>query len=112
MDPTFECGLMFHGANDLVIKCGPLQITSMSTEEDGWGSFEILWDDKWYLYCHYFEETDPYKYATTGYGEPEWVIERMNTKRVLPKTIWSSSIYLHRLWDFYNNVKKKFNAQE
>ena len=82
----YGISLKFWNANDTILTIGPLQITSMSRDDASWGSFEILWGDKGYLYCHFLEDCDPYNGKWNGItGVPEWRLERLGQK-----TIWTS----------------------
>lgn len=109
----FETRLKFHGCNDLTFRIGPLIITSISKEEDEWGSFEILWDKVGFLYCHLYEEMDSYKRKLTGFTCPEWLIQKLQTSKTPwyeTKTLWSSTPLLIRFWDWYHNIKTKFSV--
>lgn len=103
-DDSMTIGINFFHSEDMTIAVGPLVITSINTEYEDWGSFEILWNNKWYLYCCYYQEIDPYKYKYTGYGEPVWDINLITGR----KTLWTSSKYLYPIWDWYNKIKKIF----
>jgi hypothetical protein len=98
MEPkvNYRISLEFWGSTDVVLTVGPLQITSINSDEGDWGSFEILWDDRIYLYCHYFPDFDPFTGVLTGYGVPEWMIERCGA-RPRPKTIWNSLHWFGRI---------------
>lgn len=104
MDPSVTFGINFFEDKDVSIRIGPLEITSINTIDEYWGSFEISIDGKGYLYCWYAEDVDPYRYATTGHGEPEWYIASIESKR----TLWTSSRFLYPIWDWYRGIKKKF----
>lgn len=110
MDQDIEFGLRFHGVNDVTFTLGPLAITSISTDEIDWGSFEVVWGNKFCLYCHLYKESDPYKMQDTGYQCPEWSLERIGPK-AYPKYIWSSNQVFNPIWDWYHLIKNKFSAQ-
>ena len=82
----YRFSLEFWDSDDMVIRLGPLQITSMSKDWSDWGSFEILWSDHWYFYCHIDEDFDPYNGKIYGPGRAHWVLRNMRTKR----DIWCS----------------------
>jgi len=111
MEELLEFGIHFYTDSDMHVRIGPLAIDSTSTDELGWGTFQISFDfDKYkkiYLWCSHHEEVDPYKIKTTGFSYPEWVIEIVNFD-VKRKQIWSSTPMLGGVWDFYNNIKNKF----
>jgi hypothetical protein len=111
MEELLCFSICFYSDSDMSVRIGPLTIDSASTDELGWGTFQVGLDfDKYkklYLWCSYHEELDPYKMKTTGFSYPEWVIEIFNFN-VKKKQIWSSTPMMIGVWDFYNNIKKKF----
>jgi hypothetical protein len=107
MKAGMKIGIALHDPGDTSFEFGPLKIISMSTDEYCWGSTEFQWNESRCLYCHYFEEMDPYKYETTGHGEPEWFISTHKAGEPY-RVLWSSSKYLYPLWDFYRGIKNKF----
>lgn len=90
----------------MVITIGPLQITSMSKDWSEWGSFEILWADQWYFYCHFLQECDPYNGKTFGVGEAQWVLHNMKTKR----DIWCLTAQTYKVKNWWNRVRNRLHG--
>jgi hypothetical protein len=83
---NYRISLEFWGSDNVVLTVGPLQITSINRDNGSWGSFEILWGEEGYLYCHFLEDCDPYNGKWDGIsGVAEWTLERLGQK-----TIWTS----------------------
>lgn len=86
---NYRISLEFWSSTDVVLTVGPLQITSSNTDEWGWGYFEILWNGKYFLYCHLLEDCDPYNGRIFGPGMPEWEIGQCGSKPGF-RTLWTS----------------------
>jgi len=93
----YRISLEFWGSDVVVLTLGPLQIASMSKVDASWGSFEILWSDKVYFYCHFFEDCDPYNSKWDGTGYPEWLLEKLGQK-----TLWTSLQWFEPLQARFN----------
>ena len=109
MDPAdikYGISLEFWSSNDMVIQVGPLQITSIGKDWSDWGSFEILWSDHWYFYCHFLQDCDPYKGETFITGEPHWVLYNMRKRR----DIWCSTRETTKLRNWWNGVVNRLRG--
>jgi hypothetical protein len=102
----YGISLEFWDSDDMVIRFGPLQITSMSKDWSDWGSFEILWSDHWYFYTHYLQDCDPYNGKTFDTGEAHWVLRNMRTK----KDLWCSIRESRKLQNWWYRVVNRLRG--
>jgi hypothetical protein len=99
--------LEFWGTSDVVLTIGPLCITSVNTGCYDWGSFEILWGKRAYLYCSFVEDIDPYKGYTLGTGVPEWRIEHLGSSLATRKTICNSLTWFGPAFAWHERLIKR-----